>query len=200
MYFKGSFSSNVVHDSVQLLLWQSWTYIFFKLQKFYLYTKNVYFDVDPIMIWINVVKTLDSCRQHTEKLSIIKGCLHELILSAKLLSLLSLNKYLCLLLDWMLSWALGIETQVPYGVFLQIAQSPGQGQLNPMPAWCETCSAGPHMGTKKAPLSWSRQHLVGVLREQTGVWQHGRCAGVPSRATCVTEADVDSAGRLMAVG
>lgn len=49
----------------------------------------------PIMIWINVVKTLDSCRQHTEKLIIIKGYLHELILSVKLLSLCLTNICVC---------------------------------------------------------------------------------------------------------
>ena len=177
MCFKGSFSSNVVHYLVLLLLRQSWTYIFFKLRKFYLYINNVCFEVDPVMmIWITAVKTLDNCRQHTEKLIILKGCLHELILCAKLLSLCLTNICVC-------SWTECCrrhgeqKTQAPYAVFLQTAQSPGQGQLSHMPAGCQTRSAGPHVVMEKTPLSWSRRHLVGVLREQTGVRRHGQCEG-----------------------
>ena len=90
----------------------------------------------------------------------------------------------------MLSKARRRETQAPYAVFLQTAQSPGQGQLSHMPAGCQTRSAGPHVLTEKTPLSWSRRHLVGVLREQTGVRQHRQCEGGPSRATGVPEVDV----------
>ena len=96
MCFKGSFSSNVVHYLVLLLLRQSWTYIFFKLWKFYLYINSVCCEVDAVMmVWITAVKTLDNCRQHTEKLIILKGCLHELILCAKLLSLCLTNICVC---------------------------------------------------------------------------------------------------------